>query len=90
MIGSGIAGLTAAGLLSVDLRAHYDLLSRLLVSARLLAPDGQPPAGVAREALAAACRATSFEALLQAVGEARHGVTVAWAETFGETLEEEQ
>jgi glutamate-ammonia-ligase adenylyltransferase len=89
-LGGAIEGLIAAGLLRPDFRAHYDLLSRLLVSARLLAPDGQPPAGVAREALAAACRAESFEALLQAVGEARHGIMAAWTETFGETLEDEQ
>ena len=64
-------------------------MCRLLVAARLLAPDGQPPAGVARDALAAACRVESFDALLQAVDEARHGVMAAWAKTFGETLEDE-
>ena len=89
-LGGAIERLIEAGFLRPDFRAHYDLLSRLLVSARLLAPDGQPPAGVARETLAAACRATSCEALLQAVGEARQGVMAAWAETFGESLEDER
>ena len=88
-LGGAINGLAAAGLLPGGFRGHYDLLSRLLVAARLLAPDGQPPAGVARTALAAACQVESFDALLQAVDEARHGVMAAWAETFGETLEDE-
>ena len=88
-LGGAINGLAAAGLLPGGFRGHYDLLSRLLVAARLLAPDGQPPAGVARAALAAACQVESFDALLQAVDEARHGVMAAWAETFGETLEDE-
>ena len=88
-LGGAIEALMAAGLLPEGFRAHYDLLCRLLVAARLLAPDGQPPAGASREALAQACRAESFDALLQAVGEARHGVIAAWAETFGEMLEDE-
>jgi glutamate-ammonia-ligase adenylyltransferase len=88
-LGSAIQQLAAAGLLPGDFRSHYDLLCRLLVAARLLAPDGQPPAGLARDALAAACRIESFDALLHAVDQARHGVMAAWAETFGETLEDE-
>ena len=88
-LGGAIEQLAAVSLLPGDFRGHYDLLCRLLVAARLLAPDGQPPAGIARDALAAACHVESFEGLLQAVGEARHGVMAAWAETFGETLEDE-
>ena len=88
-LGGAIEALTAAGLLPRDFRARYDLLSRLLVAARLLAPDGQPPAGAARQALAAACRAEDLPALLQAADEARQGIIEVWAETFGETLEDQ-
>jgi glutamate-ammonia-ligase adenylyltransferase len=88
-LGQAIEALVAGGLLPGDFRAHYDLLSRLLVAARLLAPDGQPPAGAAHQALAAACRAEDMATLLQAVDTARHGVMQVWAETFGETLEDE-
>ncbi|MGV3554706.1 MAG: bifunctional [glutamate--ammonia ligase]-adenylyl-L-tyrosine phosphorylase/[glutamate--ammonia-ligase] adenylyltransferase [Croceibacterium sp.] len=87
-LGGAIGSLAADGLLPGDFRGHYDLLCRLLVAARLLAPDGQPPAGLARDALAAACKVDSLEALLHAVDEARHGVMAAWAETFGESLED--
>jgi glutamate-ammonia-ligase adenylyltransferase len=87
-LGPAIDGLTAAGFLSGDFRAHYDLLSRLLVAARLLAPDGQPPSEAARKVLAAACRAEDFPALLQAIDEARQGVAGTWTDTFGEPLEE--
>lgn len=87
-LGPAIDALTDAGFLPGDFRAHYNLLSRLLVAARLLAPDGQPPSEAARKVLACACRVEDFAALLRAVGEARQGVATAWAETFGEPLED--
>lgn len=87
-LGPAIEELIAAGFLPAGFRAHYDLLSRLLVAARLLAPDGQPPSAAARKVLAAACHAEDFAALLQAVDEARQGVITTWADTFGEPLEE--
>ena len=83
-----IGELAGARLLPDSFATHHDLLTRLLVAARLLAPDGQPPPEGAQQVLAAACGVGDFGALLRAVGEARHGVTEAWAETFGETLEE--
>ena len=83
-----IGELAGARLLPDSFATHHDLLTRLLVAARLLAPDGQPPSEGAQQVLAAACGVDDFGALLRAVDEARHGVTEAWAETFGETLEE--
>jgi glutamate-ammonia-ligase adenylyltransferase len=83
-----IEELMAIGFLPPDFRTHYDLLSRLLVAVRLLAPDCQPPPEAARKVLAAACRTEDFAGLLQAIDAARHGVVRTWAETFGETLEE--
>ena len=87
-LGPAIEELAAAGFLPASFRAHYDLLSRLLVAVRLLAPDGQAPPEAARNVLAAACRTGDFAALLQALDEARQGVASTWAETFGEPLEE--
>jgi glutamate-ammonia-ligase adenylyltransferase len=89
-LGGAIDKLAAAGLLPAGFRADYDLLSRLLVAARLLAPDGEPPSDGTSDALAAACRISDSGALLQAVDEARHGVMQAWAEIFGESLEDER
>jgi glutamate-ammonia-ligase adenylyltransferase len=87
-LGKAIAELTGAGLLPSGFGARHDLLTRLLVAARLLAPDGQAPAEGAQRVLAAACGARDFAALLRAVEEARHGVVESWAATFGEDLEE--
>jgi glutamate-ammonia-ligase adenylyltransferase len=87
-LGKAIAELSGAGLLPTEFGAQHDLLTRLLVAARLLAPDGQPPPGGAQRVLAAACGAHDFKALLRSVEDARHGVAKAWAETFGEALEE--
>jgi glutamate-ammonia-ligase adenylyltransferase len=87
-LGIAIRELISGGLLPVGFGAQHDLLTRLLISARLLAPNGQPPPGPAQEVLAKACGARDFPALLRSVDEARHEVAAAWAETFGETLEE--
>jgi len=87
-LGVAIAELTGAGFLSAEFGAQFDLLSRLLVAARLLAPDGQLPPPAAQAVLADACAATGFGSLLQAMDRARHGVAATWAETFGEELED--
>ncbi len=87
-LGIAIAELSGAGLLPARFGAQHDLLTRLLVAARLLAPDGQPPPEGAQRVLAAACGTRDFAALSRAVDDARHGVAQTWAETFGEELED--
>jgi glutamate-ammonia-ligase adenylyltransferase len=87
-LGAAINALAAAEHLPLDLGANFDLLSRLLVSARLLAPDSQQPPRAAARALAEACRCEDYHGLLQALREARQSVAETWAETFGETLED--
>ncbi|WP_296719498.1 bifunctional [glutamate--ammonia ligase]-adenylyl-L-tyrosine phosphorylase/[glutamate--ammonia-ligase] adenylyltransferase [Erythrobacter sp.] len=86
-----IKGLVTAGLLPDDIAAPYDLMSRMLVAGRLLAPDGrEPPAGGAR-ALARACRCETYEDLLQAFGAARHRIAQAWKQILGtDILDSEQ
>jgi glutamate-ammonia-ligase adenylyltransferase len=87
---SALGGLIAAGLLPENLRAAQVLLIRTLVASRLLAPDTDEPPEAAREALAAACGADSYSALLASLAGARHAVAQAWNTTFGEQLEIEQ
>jgi glutamate-ammonia-ligase adenylyltransferase len=87
-LGVAIRELTLAGLLPSAFGEQHDLLTRLLISARLLAPDGQPPAGAAQDMLARDCGADGFAALLRDIEQARHGVAAVWADIFGETLEE--
>lgn len=86
MVGA-LKGLIDAGLLPAELREAQVLLIRILVSARLLAPDSTEPSLAAQDALAQSCGATSYDALLVTLAEARQGIAAAWAATFGETLE---
>ncbi len=88
MVGA-LTGLVEAGLLPENLLKAQKLLIRVLVAARLLAPDSQEPSAAARAVLARSCGAPSYPALLEMLAEARHGVAAAWAATFGETLEME-
>lgn len=87
-LGQAIDALSTAGLLPEALRQQYDLLTRLLVAARLLAPDGQPPHQAAQGVLAVACRTEDFAALLQEVTLARQGIACTWADVFDEPLED--
>src|SRR3546814_6292427 len=73
-LGAAIDALAGAGLIAGELRAAHDLMTRLLVSARLLAPDLAPPPQAAALALARACRQESLAALMQEFANARHQV----------------
>lgn len=84
-----IAGLIEAGLLPADFGDHFSTLARLLISARLLAPDGQEPPPAARIALAHACGQADYAALLEAVMVARRAIAAQWQAHFGEHLEVE-
>lgn len=86
-LGEAIRELVTAGWLSERFAAARALQGRLLVAARLLAPDGRHPSDPAQAVLARACQRPNYAALLQAFAEARHGVAATWAEVFGETLE---
>jgi glutamate-ammonia-ligase adenylyltransferase len=82
-----IGALVAAGLLPAELREAHKLMTRLLVAARLLAPALQRPEAAAAQALAEACGAADYAALLQAFTTARQSVARAWRDSFGEDLE---
>ena len=84
---NAIAGLCQAGLLPDDFARHMAVLIRILVSARLLAPDGELPPPAPAKAMARACGGEDMPALLQRLAGARQGVAQVWAELFGEKLE---
>ena len=86
-LSEAIEALVAEGLLPASFADRQALLGRLLVAARLLAPDLDDPPDAAQAALARACGRADYAALLQALSEARHGVAAIWADLFGETLE---
>jgi len=82
-----IVELANAGLLPADYAQHHAVLTRFLVAARLLVPDGVLPPPAAAEALARACSQPDLASLLRAVHESRQGIAQCWAGLFGEELE---
>ncbi len=89
-LGQAIAALSARGLLADAALSAYETMSRLLITARLLSPDGQAPHEAARAVLAKACGFGDWDGLVKALGEARALIARLWAEHLGETLEIEQ
>ena len=65
----------------------HQLMTRLLVSTRLLAPDLQAPPAASARALARACQQESLDDLLHALTKARHGIATAWHKAFDSELE---
>ncbi|MCW1383237.1 bifunctional [glutamine synthetase] adenylyltransferase/[glutamine synthetase]-adenylyl-L-tyrosine phosphorylase [Novosphingobium sp. KCTC 2891] len=88
-LGDAVSALGTAGLLPPGLREAHDLMARLLVVVRLVAPDGLFPPEASRGIVAAACGLAHWGELLDAVTAMRQRVAAAWAAVFGETLETE-
>ncbi len=70
--------LVEAGLLPPGLADAYRLLSRFLVTVRLVAPDLQVPSDPIRALIARACDQPDWEGLLAALDAARQSVSEAW------------
>jgi glutamate-ammonia-ligase adenylyltransferase len=88
---TALTGLIAAGLLPADLPQPHALMTRMLVAGRLLVPDGRDPPPSGARALARACGCDTYEALLQAFGEARLKVAGVWKQILGtDILDQEQ
>jgi len=81
------ATLVYAGTLPQAFSEAHDFLTRLIVAARLLAPDLAVPPGDAGAVLAEACGCADTDALLHRVDEARQEVAQVWQRTFDEKLE---
>ncbi|MCP9221960.1 bifunctional [glutamate--ammonia ligase]-adenylyl-L-tyrosine phosphorylase/[glutamate--ammonia-ligase] adenylyltransferase [Erythrobacter sp. LQ02-29] len=89
-LGTACGMLAEQGLVPRDLCEAHDFLTRLLVAARLLAPDLTIPTGPGGAVLARACGCESPTALLDRLANARRTVAAAWCETFGRELEQEE
>jgi glutamate-ammonia-ligase adenylyltransferase len=85
-LGHAIPALVATGLLPDGFRADYDLMTRLLVAGRLLAPGGNEPPPLAARALAQACRRQDYDGLLRALAEARQRVGATWRAILGQDI----
>ncbi|WP_241233689.1 glutamine-synthetase adenylyltransferase [Altericroceibacterium xinjiangense] len=86
-IDEAIVELAEAQLLPAEFSHWHAVLTRILVAARLLAPDGRVPSEPEQGALARSCGFPDFAALLHGLAEARHGIGRVWADLFGEQLE---
>jgi glutamate-ammonia-ligase adenylyltransferase len=81
---AAIAALAAAGLLPAALAPAHDLLTRLLVTLRLVSPSGAEPSPPAQAAIARACGLPDWPAVLAALADARQSVAEAWRRIVAE------
>ena len=80
-LGRAIDSLVAAGALPPRLRDAHDLLTRLLVTARLVAPDAaEPTAAATRALIAQALRLPDWDAVLASFTTTREEVACFWRE----------
>ncbi len=85
-LGKAIDALIAAGAFRPELRPAYDLLARLLVTGRLVAPDAQEPAATATRALIArAVMLPDWATVLATLETVRESVAASWQESIAWT-----
>ena len=72
--------LVGQGLMPETMPGAYDLLSRLLVTLRLVAPDAQPPGKTTQALIARAVGLESWEAVVASLELTRQEVSDCWAE----------
>jgi glutamate-ammonia-ligase adenylyltransferase len=73
-----IALLAAQQLVPAALGPAYAFLTRLLVAARLLAPDGEPPAPATRALIARGAGVADWDAVVATLAATRQEVLAAW------------
>jgi glutamate-ammonia-ligase adenylyltransferase len=77
-LGAAIEALSAAGIVPPTAAAAHLLLTRMLVTLRLVAPDSAEPAPASRALVARVCGTEGWEELLAAHGDARQSVSELW------------
>lgn len=78
-----IAGLIAAGLMPAETADAYRLLTRMLVTLRLVSPDSAEPPEASRDLVARACGLETWQELLAAHERARHSIRALWLSVSG-------
>nr|WP_290439644.1 bifunctional [glutamine synthetase] adenylyltransferase/[glutamine synthetase]-adenylyl-L-tyrosine phosphorylase [Sphingomonas sp. LM7] len=78
-LGKAIDMLVAQGLLSPAMPSAYGLLSRLLVTLRLVAPDAQPPGEASQALIARAVGLESWGGVVASLEATRQEVGACWA-----------
>ena len=85
-LGVAIAALANAGLVAPQLLGAHDLLTRLLVTLRVIAPDLGEPVLASRDLLARACGAADWPTLLADLDMARQCVAEHWQAVKTESM----
>lgn len=78
-LGVAIARLVAAGLAPPGIAAAHDLLTRMLVTLRLVAPDAQTPPPTTRAIVAQALGLPDWDSVVAAITATRQEVSAFWA-----------
>ena len=86
-LGSAVDALIGAGLLPEALRSAHDTMARVLIAARLLAPDGEEPPPAARAILAKTSACDDWDCLVTRLDAARDAVKAAWLAGFEVAVE---
>ena len=79
-----IGDLATQGLLPDALSDAHDLLNRLLVVLRLVAPDAQPPAPATRTLVAGALGLRDWGQVVASLDAARQEVRACWTRVSGD------
>ena len=82
-LGRAIGRLVALGLVPPGMAAAHDLLTRLLVAARLLAPDAREPVDGTRALIERALRLPDWAAVVAEFERTRHEVADFWNQVGG-------
>ena len=83
-LGRAIDALVARELASPGMAAAHDLLTRLLVTVRLLAPDAREPVESTRALITRALSLPDWETAVAEFGRTRHEVAEFWDQVGGE------
>jgi glutamate-ammonia-ligase adenylyltransferase len=86
-LGAALAELVEQDLMPAQACEAYETMSRLIIAARLISPDGQVPHETGCAVLAKACQFDDWEALMAALDDARRLVARLWVELLGERME---
>ena len=83
-LGAAIDRLVEQGLAPPALRAAHDVLIRLLVTLRLVAPDATPPGHATEALIARAIGVADWAAVIATLGSTRQEVRGFWTQATGE------
>jgi glutamate-ammonia-ligase adenylyltransferase len=83
-LGGAIDALIREGLVPPSLRPAHDVLTRLLVTLRLVAPDAAPPGHVTEDLIARAIGVADWAAVVATLETTRQEVRRFWAQVTGE------